>query len=89
MLFVSHILGKNSFKTPPLITFSCFSKENTVLRASLNPDNVFVVPNAIVGGDFAPPPQEFIDTKNFDDKSNKKTRQVFQFSFFSCDCSHQ
>ena len=32
------------------------SKENTVLRASLNPRNVSVIPNAIVSNHFRPEP---------------------------------
>jgi hypothetical protein len=31
-----------------------FSKENTVLRASLNPQSVSVIPNAVVADDFKP-----------------------------------
>jgi phosphatidylinositol glycan class A protein len=32
------------------------SKENTVLRAALNPLNVSVIPNAVVGSQFTPDP---------------------------------
>lgn len=39
-----------------VICVSHTCKENTVLRASLDPLNVLVIPNAVVSKDFAPPP---------------------------------
>lgn len=39
-----------------IICVSNTSKENTVLRASLDPERVFVIPNAVVSEQFTPDP---------------------------------
>ena len=41
-----------------VICVSNTSKENTVLRASLNPTNVSVIPNAVVAAEFTPDPSK-------------------------------
>lgn len=41
-----------------VICVSHTSKENTVLRAALNPMNVSVIPNAVVASQFTPDPSQ-------------------------------
>jgi phosphatidylinositol glycan class A protein len=41
-----------------VICVSFTSKENTVLRASLNPRDVSVIPNAVVSAEFTPDPSK-------------------------------
>lgn len=45
-----------------LLHFSCClmrsSKENSVLRASLNPEIVYAIPNAVVADQFIPDPSK-------------------------------
>ena len=41
-----------------------FSKENTVLRLSVNPDSVFVIPNALDSAAFVPDPSKRDPTKS-------------------------
>lgn len=63
MLFASVIPGGFSrggnwepFTDLVLISEVCFSKENTVLRAALDPSMVSVIPNAVVAENFKPDP---------------------------------
>ena len=41
-----------------MLAVSCFSKENTVLRACIKPDMVSVIPNAVDATMFVPDPSK-------------------------------
>lgn len=45
-----------------VICVSHTSKENTVLRASLIPDKVSVIPNAVIASEFTPDPSQRLDS---------------------------
>jgi hypothetical protein len=41
-----------------VITHQSSSKENTVLRAAIDPSQVSVIPNAVVASEFTPDPSQ-------------------------------